>query len=253
MQLSYRLFKVWRRDLIVWSKYLSSSIVANVGEPLLYLIAIGYGLGSLVQNIGGMPYVEFIAPAILISSVMNAASFETTFSSYTRMQTQKTFQGIAVTPVSMQEVVAGEILWAATKALFNGFFIFLVLWAFGLVKHWQVIGLFPILFLTGLMFASLGMLFTGFASSYDFFSYYFTLFISPMFLFSGTFFPLEQLPLWAQKLAWLLPLTPATQITRSLFNGVFQIHHLGALLYMVVAILIIGPLAIRKVSTRLIR
>ncbi|HKX11797.1 MAG TPA: nodulation protein NodJ, partial [bacterium] len=109
---TYRIFKVWRRDFVVWQKYFLASLAANFGEPLLYLFAMGYGLGRMVPEVQGMSYVEFIAPAILITTVMNSASFETTFSSYTRMEVQKTFNGIATTPVSMNEVVGGEVLWA---------------------------------------------------------------------------------------------------------------------------------------------
>lgn len=219
LQLSYRVFKVWRRDLLVWQKYLLASLVANFGEPMLYLFAMGFGLGRFVQSFNGLSYPEFIAPAILVISVMNGASFETTFSSYTRMEVQKTFHGIAMTPVSMEEVIAGEILWAATKAMITSSVIFLALLAFGLIQSPWVLLMPIVMGLTGLVFSSLGMLMTSFARSYDFFSYYFTLLISPMFLFSGTFFPVDNLPRWAQVLAYFLPLTYPVKIARHLFAG----------------------------------
>jgi len=249
--ISYRIFKVWRRDLVVWQKYLLASLVANFGEPLLYLFAMGYGLGHFVKRLDGMSYPEFIAPAILVISVMNGASFETTFSSYTRMAVQKTFHGIAMTPVSMEEVIGGEILWAATKALITSSVIFLVLFLFNLVHSPWVLFMPLLMFITGLMFACLGMLMTSFAKSYDFFSFYFTLFISPMFVFSGTFFPLDPLPQWARTLAHFLPLTYSVKIARNLFAGVLTWQDLATMGVMLVAAILIGLLAIRRLVRRI--
>ncbi len=251
LQLSYRIFKVWRRDLLVWQKYLLASLVANFGEPMLYLFAMGYGLGRFVQSFNGLSYAEFIAPAILIVSVMNGASFETTFSSYTRMEVQKTFHGIAMTPISMEEVIAGEILWAATKAMITSSVIFLALLAFGLI-HSPWVLLMPIVMgLTGLVFSSLGMLMTSIARSYDFFSYYFTLAISPMFLFSGTFFPVDKLPPWAQTFAYFLPLTYPVKVARHLFAGQLVAMDVVYLLGMLGFSWIISWIAMRRLVKRL--
>lgn len=250
--ISYRIFKVWRRDLVVWQKYLVASLVANFGEPLLYLFAMGYGLGRFVQNIEGVSYVEFIAPAILIISMMNGASFETTFSSYTRMEVQKTFHAVAMTPVSMEEVIGGEILWAATKALITSSAIFLVLFIFNLVHSGWIVVMPILMLITGLMFASLGMLMTSFAKSYDFFSYYFTLFISPMFVFSGTFFPIDPLPDWARILAHCLPLTYSVRVARHLFMGIFSLQDVLTMGVMLVAAGLVGLIAIRRLTKRII-
>ncbi|MDX1386586.1 MAG: ABC transporter permease [bacterium] len=247
--ITYRLFKVWRRDMVVWKKNLLFYLLVNFVEPLIYLLAMGYGLGRFVGQLDGMTYVEFIAPAMLVFSVMNGTSFETTYGSYTRLKEQKTAQGIAMTPVSMGEVIGGEILWATTKALLTSSVIFLVLWIFDLM-HSPMILLMPILMLvTGFLFASLGMLMTSLARTYDFFSYYYTLFISPMFVFSGTFFPLEPLPQWAQALAYCLPLTYAVRVARNLFSGVFG---WDAVLIMV-GLALLGVLVAWVATRRLVR
>jgi lipooligosaccharide transport system permease protein len=215
-----RAMRVWQRDLKVWSKYCGVSLVSNLGEPLLYILAIGLGLGRYVGEMDGVSYLMFLGPAVLAASVMNSASFETTFSSYTRMSVQKTFDGILATPVSANEVIAGEILWGATKSVITGSCMLVVLAAFGLVEQlalaWIVL---PVALLSGVLFASLGMLVTSFAKSYDFFAYYFTLILGPMFFFSGTFFPLAQLPDWAQSLSWLMPLTHCVRLMRGLLLG----------------------------------
>lgn len=220
--ITYRLFKVWRRDLVVWRKNLLFYLMVNFVEPLIYLLAMGYGLGRFVGEMQGMSYVEFIAPAMLVFSVMNGTSFETTYGSYTRLKEQKTAQGIAMSPISMEEVIGGEILWATTKACMTGSVIFLVLGIFNLLHSWWILLMPLVMLTTSFLFASLGMLMTSFARNYDFFSYYYTLFISPMFVFSGTFFPLDNLPVWAKTLAHFLPLTYAVQVARNLFQGNFH-------------------------------
>jgi lipooligosaccharide transport system permease protein len=250
--ITYRIFKVWRRDLVVWQKYLPASLVANFGEPLLYLFAMGYGLGRFVQDFNGVPYVEFLAPALVVISVMNSSSFETTFSSYTRLEVQKTFHGIAMTPVSVEEVIGGEILWAATKAFVLSSVIFVVLLAFNLI-HSPWVLLMPVLMaVTGLMFASLGMVMTSFAKSYDFFSFYFNLFLAPMFVFSGTFFPLDPLPPWARILAHCLPLTYSVKVARRLFAGIFTWEDALTMAVMLLAAVVVGLFAIRRLVKRMI-
>src|SRR5262249_11111693 len=113
-------FKVWYRDFVVWTRYWWTSLIGGLGEPVLYFLAMGYGLGSFVKNIEGFPYVQFLAPGLICSTIMHSASFETTYSSYTRMEIQKTYHSIAVTPINVGEVIAGEILWGATKSLMSG-------------------------------------------------------------------------------------------------------------------------------------
>ncbi|MFO1518436.1 MAG: ABC transporter permease [bacterium] len=245
------MFKIWYRDLKVWSRYWPSSLVANLGEPLLYLFALGFGVGRYVTGIDGMSYAEFIAPALVVASVMNTATFETTYSSYTRMAVQKTFDAIAVTPLSFRQIVMGEILWAATKGVLSGAVILLVFSAARLVHSpWAPVVL-VVCFVEGILFSSLGMLATSIAKSYDFFTYYFTLFISPMFLLSGTFFPLKGLPGWITKAAWFLPLTHAITGAREIFLGHFNSTLAFSLLWLVLLTVVISAVAVVRMEKRL--
>jgi len=207
---------VLARDLRVWRRFLPSSMVGNLTEPFLYLLALGYGLGSLVVEIQGMSYIQFIAPGLVVSATMYAATFEGTYGTYTRMAT---FEGILATPVGVAEVAAGDILYAAVKATAAGCAVLLVVATFGLVHSpWAL--LVPVLTLVcGILFSGLAVVVAGLSPSYEFFNYYFTLAITPMFLFSGIFFPLSQLPDWAQTVAWFSPLTHAAAISRVLFSG----------------------------------
>ena len=244
--------KVWERDLIVWTRYWWTSLVGAIGEPVLYFLALGYGLGAYIQQIEGMSYVQFLAPALIASAVMHSASFETTYSSYTRMEIQKTFHSIAVTPVGLGEVIAGEILWGATKSLLSGGIMFAAVACLGLIHSLHALWLIPVLVVEGLLFSSLGMLITSFARDYDFFTYYFTLFLEPMFLFSGTFFPLRQLPVILQRVAWLLPLSHPVAIARSLFYGYDGGNLILRFVWLTLLALFCSHWAIRRMVKRLV-
>jgi len=211
--------RVWRRNFESWKQFAPSFFVAQLGEPIFYLLAIGYGVGRYVAEMGGLPYAVFLAPGIVVTTAMNTASFESTFGAFTRMTQQNTYVAILATPCSVADIVAGDILWAATKSLIGVCFVLAVIASFGLLSSPWALALVPLGFVVGLLFASLGLVATSRAPSYDFFNYYFTLFISVMFLFSGVFFPLTNLPPWAQTVAWFLPLTHAVQVARALVAG----------------------------------
>jgi lipooligosaccharide transport system permease protein len=210
---------VWRRNFRVWVKLAGPAILGNFGEPLLYLLALGYGLGNFVGSVQGMPYLVFLASGTVCSSTMMTASFESLFSAYTRMEVQKTWDAMLATPLSVRDVVIGETLWAATKSLFSGLAILLVAAPLGAVANWWAVFTLPVIFLTGLCFAAMALIITAFAKNYDFFLYYSTLFLTPILLVSGVFFPLEEMPLAVQRAAQLFPLTHAVDIIRPLMTG----------------------------------
>ncbi|WP_443082436.1 ABC transporter permease [Tepidimonas sp.] len=225
-RLSTRFVAVWLRNLLVWRKLALPSLVGNIAEPLIWLVAFGYGMGALVGTVavplpGGqtqtVPYLVFLASGSLCMSAMNAATFEALYSAFSRMHVQKTWDGILNAPVTLDDIVLAEMLWAAFKALFTVTVILGVMLALGishspkLALAWLVLGL------TGVTFASLALIFNALAKGYDFFTYYFTLFLTPMMFVSGVFFPREQLPEWVQTASAALPLTHAVQLVRPLF------------------------------------
>jgi len=212
-------FRVWSRNFESWKDYATPSLVGTVAEPLLTFVAIGYGLGRLVEPIDGQPYVAFLAPGILAATAMNAAAFETTFGSFTRLVEQRTYEAIVMTPISVGEVVAGDILWAASKSVLGGAMVLAIMWPMGLVSSPVALLALPLAFLVGVMFGALGMAWTAIAPSYTFFNYFFTLVITVMYLFGGVFFPLEGLPEWARWGAWALPLTHAVDLIRGVTTG----------------------------------
>jgi lipooligosaccharide transport system permease protein len=229
-QLSLRFIPVWRRNLLVWRKIMVPSILGNFGEPVLYLLAFGYGFGQLVGDLGDLPYMVFLASGIICSSAMYTASFEGMYSAYTRMSEQKTWDGLLGAPLNLDDIVLGEIIWAATKALMSAAAILVVATLLGLVSDPRALLALPVILLAGFAFAACAMIVTALSRSYDFFLYYFTLAITPMLLLSGVFFPLEQLPDMIVILAHLLPLVHVVEVVRPLMIGEWPTHvllHLG--------------------------
>jgi lipooligosaccharide transport system permease protein len=218
-RLRHGAFAVWRRNVLVWRKLLAASLLMNLGEPLLYLLGLGYGLGLFIGQMMEMPYLTFLASGLLASSAMNTASFEAMYSVYTRMIPQRTYDAILSTPLEIEDILAGEAFWAATKAVISSVGILLVASALGAVRGWQALWVIPILFVTGLSFACLGLIMSALARGYDHFSYYMTLVLTPVFLLSGVFYPVTSLPTVLQGIVQALPLVHAVELVRPLVAG----------------------------------
>jgi lipooligosaccharide transport system permease protein len=250
---TWRAVRFWQRNLHVFLKYSLPSLVGpSIGEPLLYLLGLGFGLGTLVGSVGGQRYVEFVAPGMVMSSTMFAAAYECTYGAYVRMIHQKTYEAIITTPLSLEDVVAGDVLWGATKGIFNGSVMLLVVSLFGLAPSGWAIAVPLVISLLAFLFASLSLMVAALARSFEFFNYYLTLVVTPMFLFCGVFFPLSSLPPWAQMLARYLPLTYAVQASRALMQGNPSVGTLLPLLWLVPPTIAAFLLAARLVRRRLI-
>lgn len=244
---------VWRRNWDVFFKTYQANFLPPFIEPVLYLLAIGFGLGMYVGEINGIPYVNYIAPALLAISIMNASFFECTYSSYVRMYYQKTFDAMIATPLSLDDVITGELLWGATRSLIYSSVMLLVLILFGVVDLPLSLLIIPFSFLAGLLFACIAMCFTAITPGIDALNYPAFLFITPMFLFSGTFFPLEVLPQTVQVIAiTLLPLTQLVIITRSLTLSSLSPLFLYSLLWIIMVTALCFILSLRLMRRRLI-
>lgn len=217
--ISIRFIPVWRRNFLVWKKLAAASILGNIADPMIALVAFGYGLGSLLPHVDGVPYIQFLAAGTICMSTMNAATFEALYSAFSRMHVQRTWDGIMNAPVALEDVMMGELIWAATKAMMSGVAIVLVVWLLGLAHGPRSLLILPIVGLTGLAFAGIGLVVNSVARAYDFFTYYFTLMITPMAFLSGVFFPVTQLPPWLKVISQLLPLTHAVELVRPLLLG----------------------------------
>jgi lipooligosaccharide transport system permease protein len=253
-KLTKAVWKVWRRNFDVFMKTIKVNFLPSMLEPILYLLALGLGVGGFIPSIEGVPYINFLAPALVSISLMNGAFFECTFASFVRMYFQKTFDAIIATPISVEEVIAGELVWGATRATINSTTVLAVIAAFGLISS-PFFLLVPLLaFLGGLMFASIAMCFTAIAPDIDFFNYPSFLLVTPMFLLSGTFFSISQLPLYAQTAAEIfLPLTHVVNIIRGLVLGRIEIFLLVSLVWIVAVTVFFFVLSINLMKKRLIK
>ncbi len=255
--ISRRFRRIWQRNFLVYRQIWQISFLPPLLEPILYLVAFSVGLGALVGYISygsrDISYTLFIAPALLAINIMQNAFFETTYASFVRMYYQKTFDAMMATPLTLEEIIAAEIIWGATKAVIATSLMLGVISLFGLIAYPSGLLIVPLAFLGGLAFGAIGMYFTGIVPHIELFNLPIFLFITPMFLFSGTFFPLEQLPLWAQQLALILPLTHLVKLARAAAYNQLGVSLLWSVGYFLLLLAVFSPLAIKKMRQRLIK
>ena len=252
-QLSLRFMPVWRRNFLVWKKLAVPSILGNLADPMLYMLGLGFGIGHLLHRINGVPYLQFLAGGTICYSTMNSATFESLYSAFSRMHVQKTWLAIINAPLTVDDVVLGEWLWAASKSVLSGLAILLVMEALGLVNSPMVLWVIPLVALSGLAFAAMGLVVTALSPSYDFFMYYFTLVVSPMMLLSGVFYPTESLPRGLRWLAEIMPLTHSIRIARGLIDGHVVPGVVVSLLVLVGYAVVGFVLAVNLVRRRLLK
>jgi lipooligosaccharide transport system permease protein len=247
-----RAYRVWQRNFKVYTKLYKSSIVFNFIEPILYLVALGFGLGAFVKEINGIPYIKFIAPGLIASSSMFATSAECTYGTYVRMTYQKTFDAILATPVNIDDLTAGELFWGSTKSIFYGTAITFVLSVFGFIDSPLIILVIPVLFLSGMIFAETAVIAAAVVPGIDSFSYYFTLLLTPSFLFSGIFFPLDTLPPIVAKIAYFTPLYHVVNVCRSFSAGSFG-NAIPDIIWIAVVAVLLAPYPFRLMRRRIIK
>lgn len=213
-------WNIWYRNLTWYRKTFVMNILPNFFEPVLYLLGMGIGLGSyLGTRIGDVPYLRYIAPGLVAASAMNGATFHATYNIFVALHFDKTYHGITATPVSIEDVALGELFWGATRSAVYGIAFYVVTIAFGLVGNAASLLCLPVIVLTGFLFGAIGLFFTGTIKVIDLYSFYFTLFLTPLFLFSGIFFPVSALPAWAQTAAWFTPLFHCVELIRGAYAG----------------------------------
>ena len=256
-RISKRFIRVWQRSLTVYKRLWKVTFLPPLLEPLFYLVAFGLGLSVLVGDVryegSTVSYIQFIAPALIAINIMYNAFFENTYASFVRMYYQKTFDAIMATPLSLEEIMTAEIMWGATRSVMATAIMQAVISLFGLIQYPTGLLIIPLAFVGGIAFGSIGLFFTGTVETIEMFNLPIFLFVTPMFLFSGTFFPLEHLPPWAQGVAAILPLTHLVKLTRS-----FCFSHMGpdllwSVAYLLAFCLVFSPLAISRMRRRLIR
>jgi lipooligosaccharide transport system permease protein len=244
--------RVWKRDARNFSKLWRGALLPTFLDPLFYLVAMGFGLGTYLATIQGIPYKEFIAPGLIASAAMWAAAFETTYNVYIKMEENRLYDALIATPIEVPDLVFGEVAWAATRSLLYGTSFLIVITAFGLVGSWWALAIPFMLLFGGACFAVIGIGFTALIPKIDLYSYFFTLFITPMFLFSGIFFPLDKLPGALAVVAWFTPLYHLVNLMRELATGPDALAILGNTTWLAVVTLAIFPIPVLRMRRRLV-
>jgi lipooligosaccharide transport system permease protein len=218
--LSLRFIPVWRRNFLVWKKLAIPAILGNLADPAFYMLGLGYGLGGLLPEVNGMSYLVFLASGTVCYSTMNAASFEALYSGFSRMHVQKTWDAILNAPLTLDDVLLGELIWTISKSLLSGLAILAIIWAMDLQSSFAMsLWAIPVIVLMGFCFTGMALVINAVSPSYDFFMYYFTLAITPMVLLGGVFYPVDQLPVFLQQVSAILPLSHAIEMVRPLMLG----------------------------------
>jgi lipooligosaccharide transport system permease protein len=243
---------VWWRNASMYRRTWKANILPNFFEPVFYLAGIGIGVGAYIQEMGGTSYARFLAPGLVCVAAMNGASFEATYNVFVRLTWEKTYDAMLTTPVEPDDVLCGELLWALTRSCIYGGAFFLVLMAFGLAPLPHALLALPAIPLAGLLFSAIGLAFTLRVTKIDFLSFYFTLFLTPLFLFSDVFFPIEE----RLSGAWLfvaeaLPLLHPVRFARAAFNGQLGWQMLWDVAYVLVVSGVLLAFARRTIHRRL--
>jgi lipooligosaccharide transport system permease protein len=257
VNISTRFIRIWQRNLTVYQESWKINFLPPLLEPFFYLLAFGIGFSGMIRSVHyagqEISYVLFIAPSLVAINIMNNAFFENTYGSFVRMYYQKTFDAMMATPLNAEEIITGEIVWGATKSVIGTVIMLVVISFFGLVSYPMGLLIVPAAFLGGIAFGSVAMLFTGMVDRIELFNLPVFLFVTPMFLFSGTFFPITGLPVWAQYFALALPLTHLVNLVRALSLGMLNTEAVMGVGYLIVFCIIIFPLAVVKMRKRLIK
>jgi lipooligosaccharide transport system permease protein len=255
MNLSYRAFYVFFRNLVSYKRFIVPTFLVSLIEPLFYLITFGIGMGAYMGYFGGRPYLYFLVPGVLVSAVMLSSTFECLYGTFVKMVHEKLYDSLVATPVSAEDAVAGDIAWGAFRGLVSGSLMLLVAVVMGIlpVSVPSLLLLLVLMVFVGVLFASLAMIVTSVSPSFDFFNYYTELVITPMLFFSGVFFPLDKFPDWMKTLSGFMPLTHAVKISRAVFSGEYHARYLWNFLVIFALEIVAFAVGLRMMKRRLIK
>jgi lipooligosaccharide transport system permease protein len=255
MNLSYRVYYVFFRNFVSYKRFVVPTFLVSLIEPLFYLITFGIGMGAYIGYFGGKPYLFFLVPGVLVSSVMLSSTFECLYGTFVKMVHEKLYDSMIATPVSAEDAIAGDIAWATFRGLVSGILMFIVAAFMGVLPASvpSVLLLLVLMVFVGILFGSMAIIVTSFAPNFDFFNYYTELIIMPMLFFSGVFFPLDKFPGWMKTFSSFIPLTHAVNISRAVFSGVYRPGLIFSFLFIFVLEVIAFYIGVKLMKKRLIK
>jgi lipooligosaccharide transport system permease protein len=254
-EISLRALAVWQRNRDVYYNVWRAEVIWPIVEPLVTLLALGVGLSDFVQLEGQSEeeYVEFIGPALIAVFSMWAATAEASWGSFFRMDQQGTFSAILATPVSVDEIATGEILWAATRSMISVFYVMVMVLLFGGIESPLALLIFPLAVLPGIMFGSIALAYSAIARSVSSLNYFFATYVTPQFWLSGVFFPLSEMPDWVEVVAWFTPAYHVVRIYRGLSGNNLEAGHLLDVAWIVVVTVVAYCLALILLRRRMVK
>lgn len=250
--LVWRLYSVWYRHMRVYTKHLFSNGFPPFLEPLIFLWGVGIGLGRFVEPINGQDYIVFLSVGLLVTSSMWTSSFECTFGTFIRMEFEKVYDGMLAAPLTAENLIVGEMFWAASKGFFFSLAVLIIVSLFGKVPLPQSLAAPLVGFVTAFMFGTLGLFVTSFVKTINHFNFYMTGLISPMFFFAGVVFPIESLSPGLRIVAELVPLTHSVRLMRCISAGNWHSILLWDAAYILIFTLIFAYFAVKRLKKRLI-
>jgi lipooligosaccharide transport system permease protein len=255
MNLSYRVYYVFLRNLISYKRFVVPTFLVSLIEPLFYLVTFGIGMGAYIGYFGGKPYLYFLVPGVLVSSVMLSSSFECLYGTFVKMVHEKLYDSLVATPVSAEDATAGDIAWGAFRGLVSGTLMMIVAVLMGVLPASipSLLLLLVLMVFVGILFGSLAMTVTSVSPNFDFFNYYTELVLTPMLFFSGVFFPLDKFPDWMKTLSDFMPLTHAVKISRAVFSNSYDASLVWNFLVILVLEVAAFIFAVRMMKKRLIK
>lgn len=255
MNLSYRVYYVFLRNLISYKRFVVPTFLVSLIEPLFYLVTFGIGMGAYIGYFGGKPYLYFLVPGVLVSSVMLSSSFECLYGTFVKMVHEKLYDSLVATPVSAEDATAGDIAWGAFRGLVSGTLMMVVAILMGVLPASipSLLLLLVLMVFVGILFGSLAMTVTSVSPNFDFFNYYTELVLTPMLFFSGVFFPLDKFPDWMKTLSDFMPLTHAVKISRAVFSDTYDTKLVWNFLVIFVLEVAAFVFAVRMMKKRLIK
>lgn len=251
--MTYRALKVWQRNFDVFRRTWRSQIAWSVVDPFMWFMSLGLGLGGFVALGGDRRYIDFLAPGLMAGAALFSSGTEGAWATFARLEFQHTFDAMIVTPLSPEDVIGGEVLWAATRSIESGLALVTVMLLFGVQFSPLTLLAFPVLLLQGILVASAAVWTSSRVANIGQLNHFATLFLSPQFMFAGVFFPLDSLPVWAQAVAWLLPLSHSVIVVRSLALGAPDWETLAHLAWLCVVGTILFLMALRSMRARLVK
>lgn len=245
---------VWLHEFLSWRRFYRSSLLLNFGEPVLNLIALGWGLGAYIAQMGEVSFLQFIGPGLLAVTAMNSVTFDICYEGFDRLNRTGLYTAMTSTSMEVEEVVGGQMLWSMTRSVLYGSIFLFVLFLFGLIESAWSLGIIVTLMLNGALFSLAGLIVVSVAKNYEHLFYYFSLIITPMFMFSGVFFPVERLPVFLQWLIQALPLYHFVEMNRALVSGQVDasiLGHVAIVLAMIMVLALFPARLLRKALQRL--